>query len=157
MHRGRGFHSRTASLFGEDLTIADVAAPPPPDSMPATPAAATTRQPENVLEQAAAEAAAATAVTSELPATLKLNPEIRPGSTRSSSFSFPDLKGTLNGQQGLPGASGPEPDAQATLQLAGSEDAQLQDASSGSGGSPGSGKHSRRRSSSRVELPPWQS
>jgi hypothetical protein len=150
MHRGRGFHSRTASLFGEDLTIADIAAPPPPpDSMPATSAAATRRQPENVLGQAAAEVAATTAVASELPAT-------RPGSTRSSSFSFPDLPGSLGGQQGAPGANGPEPDAQATLQLAGSEDDQ-QLASSGSGGSPGSGKHSRRKSRSRIELPPWQS
>ena len=145
MHRGRGFHSRTASLFGEDLTIADVAAPSPPTSMPATPAAATGCQPEDVLEQAAAAAA----VTSELPAT-------RPGRTRSSSFSFPELPGSMPGQQGLPCANGPEPDAQATLQLAGSEDAQLQDASSGSGGSP-SGKHSRRKSHSRIELPPWQS
>ena len=151
MHRGRGFHSRTASLFGEDLTIADVAAPSPLTSMPATPAAATTCQPEDVLEQAAAEAAAAPSVASpELSVT-------HPGSTRSSSFSFPDLPGSLGGQQGVPGANGPEPDAQATLQLAGSEDAQLQDASSGSGGSPSSGKHTRRRSRSRIELPPWQS
>lgn len=141
--RGNGFHSRTASLFGKDLSIADLAVPQTPAGGMNGAAASTLQAPQQ--PSAAAEQTAEVAQ----------QPGDSAGSARNGSFSFPDLAARSE-EQSSPAAA--ETDSTPTTPQA--PDAEkavgLQPGDNSSGSSNSSGKHVQRKSRCRLELPPWQ-
>lgn len=140
---GNGFHSRTASLFGEDFSVADLSAPPTPafsaqgfHGLQAAAAQQPPQQPSAAGDQTARAA----------------NPAGHPTGSARNSFSFPDLAAPSQVQQSAPAATverdaPPEPDSEKVAVGVQPWDGK----SSGS-----NGKHLRRKSRSQLDLPPWQ-